>query len=180
VKATDVEYAAHGEWSSVPLRKKPSKVFLERLYQRLVRPMPRLPLQFHDGWGNMHLWPATFFEFYPHHIDTWQLQPTGLNSTVAITMTLVDPSAAARDRLARHLCHRLQGDVMDEDTELTDRVQVGLNAPSYRMGILNDEIESSVAKFQNLVRAAIPEEDGSRKAGSAAEEESVEAGPESR
>jgi phenylpropionate dioxygenase-like ring-hydroxylating dioxygenase large terminal subunit len=159
VKATDGEYAAYGEWSSVPLRKKPSKVLVERLYQRLARPMPGLPSDFHHGWGNIHLWPATFFEIYPHHVDTWQLQPTGLNSTVAVTMTLVDPSAKLRDRLARHLCHRLQGDVMDEDTELTDRVQVGLSAPSYHKGILNDEIESSVAKFQNLVRSAIPEED---------------------
>ncbi len=162
VKATDGEYAAHGEWSSVPLRKKPSKVLSERLYQRLARPMPNMPAEFHEGWGNIHMWPATFFEIYPHHIDTWQLLPTSLNSTVAITMTLVDPTATLRDRLARYLCHRLQRDVMDEDTQLTDRVQVGLSAPSYQRGILNDEIEGSVAKFQNLVRSAIPEEDRAR------------------
>jgi len=159
IKETDGFDGERGEYSWVPLRRGASRRLVERVYQQVVRPMPAMPEQFDRCWGNAFLWPATFFEIYPHHVDTWQLLPLALGRTRAITMTLVDPGAGPRDRLARWLAHRLQGEVMEEDTALTDRVQVGLRSGSYRTGILNDYMESSVIRFQDMLRATLPDED---------------------
>lgn len=158
VKRTEGEAEEWSEWSGFPLRERPSKVPLERLYQRLVRgrKMPGLPDRFEYGWGHAHLWPTTFMEIYPHHIDTWQLQPLGLGRTRAWTMSLVDPDAGIRDRLARWAAHRLMHDVMAEDVEITTRVARGILAPSYRSGVLNDEQEVSVVRYQRQLRRLLP------------------------
>ena len=144
------------EWSVVPLRERPSRNDKERRYQELVRRMPGMPDVMEKSWGNIHIWPATFMEIYPHHIDTWQLEPDGLTRTHAHTMTLVHPDATDDDREARRLAHELQNDVMAEDIEITTRVQRGVRAPSYGSGILNDEQESSVIRFQTRLREALP------------------------
>jgi choline monooxygenase len=155
-KETVGEGEEWSEWSSFPLRSRPSRVPLERLYQRLARKMPGLPDRFDGGWGHAHLWPTTFMEIYPHHVDTWQLEPLGVGRTRAWTMSLVDPDAGIRDRLARWAAHRLMHDVMAEDVEITSRVQRGLRAPSYRDGVLNDEQEVSVVRFQRQLRKLLP------------------------
>jgi Rieske 2Fe-2S family protein len=159
IKETDGIDGQWGEASWVPLREQRSKRMRERLYQRLVRPMPGMPSQFDRAWGNAYLWPGTFFEIYPHHVDTWQLFPLDTERTRAVTMTLVDPEAKLRDRLARSLVHRIGVDVMGEDVTLTDRVVVGLRAPSYTMGVLNDQMESSVIRFHDMLRKRLPQED---------------------
>ena len=156
VKQTDGERNRWSEWSSLPMREKPSKVEAERRYQGLARRMPGMPERFERRWGHMCVWPATYFEVYPHHVDSWQLEPLGLDRTRARTMTLIHPDATDRDREAIRLCHELQSEVMDEDIEITTRVQQGLRAPSYEAGILNDEWEPSVIGFQANLRAALP------------------------
>lgn len=161
IKETDGADGVAGEYSWVPLRTQPSKRWLERVYQRIARPMPHMPPQFAGCWGNAYLWPATFFEIYPHHVDTWQLFPLGLSATRAVTMTLVDPGANLQDKLARILAHRLQGDVMHEDVTLTGRVVRGLRAPSYDRGMLNDQIESSVIRFHDMLLDHLPEDERS-------------------
>ena len=156
VKETEGDGNEWSEWSSVPLRTRSSKVLRERVYQRLQRRMPALPGRFENAWGNMHVWPATFFEIYPHHVDTWQLEPLDVSRTKATTMTLVDPGARPRDRAARRLMHALMRDVMAEDVEITTRVQRGVTSPSYSEGILNDEWEASVVRFQAGLRRQLP------------------------
>ena len=126
VKETAGEGDEWSEWSRVPLRGRSSRVPLERLYQRLARKMPGLPDEFERCWGHVHIWPTTFMEIYPHHIDTWQLEPRGLSKTRAWTMSLVDPDAGLRDRLARWAAHRLMHEVMAEDVEITSGVQRGV------------------------------------------------------
>lgn len=156
VKETVGDSNEWSEWSRVPMRDRPSRIRSERLYQRLARPMPGMPESFERSWGNVHIWPATFMEIYPHHIDTWQLEPHGLASTRATTMSLVHPDAGPQDRGARWLIHQLMGDVMAEDVDITSRVQTGVAAPSYSEGILNDEQESSVVRFQKSLRRELP------------------------
>jgi len=144
------------EWSTVPMRTRPSREPREREYQGLVRRMPGMPERFEATWGNVCIWPATFMEIYPHHVDTWQLEPLGLTSTRAVSLTLVHPGATEQDQRARALCHELQSDVMDEDVEITTRVQRGVQAPSYVAGILNDEQEKAVVRFQRRLRECLP------------------------
>jgi choline monooxygenase len=156
VKRTFGEENDWSEWSVVPMRSRPSRDERERRYQALVRSPPWMPDILNKAWGNVHIWPTTFMEIYPHHIDTWQLEPVGLTQTRAVTLTLASPEATDDDREARRLCHQLQHDVMAEDVEITSRVQRGVQAPSYQSGILNDEQEGSVIRFQSRLRDLLP------------------------
>jgi choline monooxygenase len=144
------------EWSRVPYRTRPSRDSREREYQSLIRRIPGMPEEF-EGWmGHVCIWPTTFMEIYPHHIDTWQLEPTGLFTTRATTMTMVHPDEDARARRARELMRELNVDIMGQDVDITTRVQRGVRAPSYRSGILNDEQEFSVIRFQQRLRDLLP------------------------
>jgi len=144
------------EWSRVPYRTRPSRDPREREYQSLIRRMPGMPEEF-DGWmGHVCIWPTTFMEIYPHHIDTWQLEPTGLLATRATTMTMVHPDEDDQARRARELMRELNVDIMGQDVDITTRVQRGVQAPSYHSGILNDEQEFSVIRFQRRLRELLP------------------------
>jgi Rieske 2Fe-2S family protein len=144
------------EWSRVPYRTRPSRDPREREYQSLIRRMPGMPEEF-EGWmGHVCIWPTTFMEIYPHHIDTWQLEPTGLLSTRATTMTMVHPHEDDQARRARELMRELNVDIMGQDVDITTRVMRGVQAPSYHSGILNDEQEFSVIRFQQRLRELLP------------------------
>ena len=144
------------EWSRVPYRTRPSRDPREREYQSLIRRMPGMPEEFEGAMGHVCIWPTTFMEIYPHHIDTWQLEPTGLFSTRATTMTMVHPDEDDQARRARELMRELNVDIMGEDVDITTRVQRGVRAPSYHSGILNDEQEFSVIRFQQRLRELLP------------------------
>jgi phenylpropionate dioxygenase-like ring-hydroxylating dioxygenase large terminal subunit len=144
------------EWSRVPYRRRPSRDPREREYQSLLRPMPGMPEEFENSMGHICIWPTTFFEIYPHHIDTWQLEPTGQFMTRATTMTLVHPDEDEQAKRARELMRELNVDIMGEDVDITTRVQRGVQAPSYHSGILNDEQEFSVIRFQQRLRELLP------------------------
>jgi phenylpropionate dioxygenase-like ring-hydroxylating dioxygenase large terminal subunit len=144
------------EWSRVPYRTRPSRDPREREYQTLVRRMPGMPEEFESAMGHVCIWPTTFFEIYPHHIDMWWLEPTGQLMTRATTMTLVHPDEGEQDRRARELMRELNVDIMGQDVEITTRVQRGVQAPSYHSGILNDEQEFSVIRFQKRLRELLP------------------------
>jgi Rieske 2Fe-2S family protein len=144
------------EWSRVPYRDRPSRDPREREYQSLIRRIPGMPKEFEGSMGHVCIWPTTFMEIYPHHIDTWQLEPTGLLSTRATTMTLVHPNEDESARRARELMFELNVDIMGEDVDITTRVQRGVQAPSYHSGILNDEEEFSVIRFQKRLRELLP------------------------
>jgi phenylpropionate dioxygenase-like ring-hydroxylating dioxygenase large terminal subunit len=144
------------EWSRVPYRDRPSRDPREREYQSLLRRMPGMPEEFENSMGHICIWPTTFFEIYPHHIDTWQLEPTGQFMTRATTMTLVHPDEDEQAKRARELMRELNVDIMGEDVDITTRVQRGVQAPSYHSGILNDEQEFSVIRFQQRLRELLP------------------------
>jgi len=144
------------EWSRVPYRTRQSRDPREREYQSLIRRMPGMPEEFENAMGHVCIWPTTFFEIYPHHVDMWQLEPTGLLTTRATTMTLVHPDEGEQDRRARELMRELNVDIMGQDVDITTRVQRGVQAPSYHSGILNDEQEFSVIRFQQRLRELLP------------------------
>jgi choline monooxygenase len=156
VKETIGDNNDWSEWSRVPYRTRPSRDPREREYQSLIRRMPGMPEEF-EGWmGHVCIWPSTFMEIYPHHVDTWQLEPTGLFSTRATTMTMVHPDEDDQARRARELMRELNVDIMGQDVDITTRVQRGVQAPSYHSGILNDEQEFSVIRFQQRLRELLP------------------------
>jgi choline monooxygenase len=156
VKETVGDNNDWSEWSRVPYRDRPSRDPREREYQSLLRRMPGMPEEFERSMGHVCIWPTTFMEIYPHHIDTWQLEPMGLLKTRATTMTMVHPDEDEQAKRARELMRELNVDIMGQDVEITTRVQRGVQAPSYHSGILNDEQEYSVIRFQQRLRELLP------------------------
>jgi choline monooxygenase len=142
-------------WIDGPFRDKPSRNYQERLYQRLLRPMPGFPEDLEGAWTYVHLWPATFIDIYPDQIDTWQLFPDGLRCTRTEARVYHTGNRSVRDWLVRKVNWRVNGKVMDEDVELCDMVQRGLESRTYERGVLNSN-ERAVLNLHNLLREAVP------------------------
>ena len=66
------------------------------------------------------------------------------------------PDEDDQAKKARELMRELNVDIMGQDVDITTRVQRGVQAPSYHSGILNDEQESSVIRFQQRLRELLP------------------------
>ncbi len=140
-----------------PLRAKPSRNWQERLYQRLVRPMPGLEAAEASTWSYIFVFPAMTWNLYPDQIDTWCVYPLDERRTLASWRAYRPPETSAlRDRLVRRLNFRLNSLVMDEDNELCARVQDGLGSSLYRAGVLNAARENGLKHFHDLIRQAIP------------------------
>jgi Rieske 2Fe-2S family protein len=142
-------------WIDGPFRDKPSRNYQERLYQKLLRPMPGFPEDLEGAWTYVHLWPATFIDIYPDQIDTWQLFPDGLRRTRTEARVYHSGNRSIRDRLVRTVNWRVNSKVMDEDVELCDMVQLGLESRTYERGVLNSN-ERAVLNLHNLLREAVP------------------------
>jgi Rieske 2Fe-2S family protein len=144
-----------GAWIDGPLRDNPSRDLLERLYQRLQRPIPELPEELAGQWTYIHFWPAQMIDIYPDSMDVWQLQPIDVRRTRGTSIMLRSPHETLRDQAVRRINGILNSEVMDEDVELCDGVQRGLASLTYTRGVLNDN-EGAVAQFHDLLRAAVP------------------------
>jgi choline monooxygenase len=147
--------AKNHTWIDGPFRDKPSRNYQERLYQRLLRPMPGFPEDLEGAWTYVHLWPATFIDIYPDQIDTWQLFPDGLRRTRTEARVYHTGNGSVRDWLVRKVNWRVNAKVMDEDVELCDMVQRGLESRTYERGVLNSN-ERAVLNLHNLLREAVP------------------------
>jgi phenylpropionate dioxygenase-like ring-hydroxylating dioxygenase large terminal subunit len=140
-----------------PLRDKASRNWQERLYQRLVRPMPGLTTDEADTWSYIFVFPGMTWNLYPDQIDSWCVYPLDERRTLAAWRAYRPPDRmGARDRLVRRLNFRLNSLVMDEDNELCARVQDGLGSSLYRAGVLNAARENGLKHFHDLIREAVP------------------------
>ena len=80
-KHYDVEVHEHYVWFDAPLRDKPSSNRLERLYARLVTPMPGLGEADRLIWRYAFIYPNTTIDLYPDQVNTWQMLPDGVGRT---------------------------------------------------------------------------------------------------
>jgi Rieske 2Fe-2S family protein len=139
-----------------PMRDKASNVWQERLYQRLMRPMPGLREPENREWNFIFAFPGMTFNLYPDQIDFWLNYPLDERRTMTVWNTFRPPETAGRrDRLVRRLNTRINMLVQHEDNELTARVQEGLGSSLYRAGVIGER-ENGLLHFHDLVREAIP------------------------
>ncbi len=80
VETTD----AHVSIARSPMRDKASKNRQERLYQRLVRPMPGLREPEANQWNFIFAFPGMTFNLYPDQIDTWTNYPLDALHTATV------------------------------------------------------------------------------------------------
>jgi Rieske 2Fe-2S family protein len=139
-----------------PIRAKASHDRRERLYQRLVRPMPGLREPERNQWNFVFAFPGMTVNLYPDQIDFWLNYPLDERRTLTVWTAFRPPETSGRrDRLVRRLNTRINHLVQEEDNELTERVQEGLGSSLYRAGVLGAR-ENGLKHFHDLVRAAIP------------------------
>jgi choline monooxygenase len=151
-KHYDVEVNEHYVWFESPLRDKPSSNRLERLYARMVTPMPGLGPDDRRVWRYAFIYPNTTIDLYPDQVNTWQMLPDGVGSTSDTWGSYRAPGADPRTRLVQWANQRLNTLVFDEDIDLVDNVQQGLQTRGYRCGPLGAR-EAGVAWFADRVRA---------------------------
>ena len=151
-KRYDVEVNEHYVWFESPLRDKPSSNRLERLYARMATPMPGLEQADRRVWRYAFIYPNTTIDLYPDQVNTWQMLPDGVAQTRDTFGSYRAAGADPRTRIAQWANQRLNGLVLDEDIDLVDNVQQGLQTRGYRCGPLGAR-EAGVAWFADRIRA---------------------------
>jgi Rieske 2Fe-2S family protein len=138
------------------MRDKRSKDWQERLYQRIMRPMPGLREPERREWNFVYVHPGITVNLYPDQIDFWVNYPLDERRTRTVWHTFRPPETSGRrDRLVRRLNTRINSLVQHEDNDLTARVQEGLGSSLYRAGVIGAR-ENGLLHFHHLVRDAIP------------------------
>jgi Rieske 2Fe-2S family protein len=138
------------------MRDKRSKDWQERLYQRIMRPMPGLREPECREWNFIYVHPGITINLYPDQIDFWVNYPLDERRTHTVWHTFRPPETSGRrDRLVRRLNTRINSLVQHEDNDLTARVQEGLGSSLYRAGVIGAR-ENGLLHFHDLVRDAIP------------------------
>jgi choline monooxygenase len=153
-----IELHENWTWFEAPLRENASDNRLERLYQRLVRPMPGLGAEDRGVWRYVLIYPNTTIDLYPDQVTVWQIVPDGPTRTRDVHGCFRPPSSGPMTRLVHRLNHRLNDEVLDEDIDLVSRVQTGVRTRGYQPGPLSAR-ESAVGWFAEHIRADLGEGD---------------------
>ena len=160
-KSYGVEAEPHVDRMWGDLVERPSANWSERLYQKLLPPVPHLPAASQRRWLYFKLWPSVAFDIYPDQVDFMQWLPTGPTSCVIREISYVLPDAPDHKwhremRATRYLNWRINRQVNAEDTVLITRVQQGMTSRSFSTGPLSDK-EVCLKAFCAHIRELIPE-----------------------
>jgi choline monooxygenase len=143
-------------WFEAPLRESPSSNRVERLYQRLVRPMPGLEPADRRVWRYAFVYPNTTIDLHPDQVNVWQMVPAGVGETRDVWGIFGARRRSPMTRVAQRLNHHLNGRVLDEDIDLVAGVQRGIRTRGYSPGPLA-AAERAVGWFADRIRADLAE-----------------------
>ena len=143
-------------WFEAPLRDSPSGNRLERLYQRVVRPMPGLDEEDRRVWRYAFVYPNTTIDLHPDQVTVWQMVPAGLDETRDVWGCFGPRRRGPLTRLAQRLNTHVNSGVLDEDIDLVAAVQRGIRTRGYKPGPLAAK-EAAVAWFADRIRADLGE-----------------------
>jgi phenylpropionate dioxygenase-like ring-hydroxylating dioxygenase large terminal subunit len=138
------------------LIERPSPNLSERLYQKLLPPVPHLPEEAQRLWLYFKLWPNVAFDIYPDQVDFMQFIPVSPTETLIREISYVLPDDRREMKAARYLNWRINRQVNAEDTLLIARVQAGMQSESFTVGPLSEE-EVCLRSFCRKMRRLIPE-----------------------
>jgi choline monooxygenase len=151
-KRYEAEVHDHHVWFEAPLRDRPAGTRMERLYRRLVRPMPGLTDDDVRVWRYVFIYPNTAIDLYPDQVMTWQIRPDGVLRTRDAFAAYRPARTGLRNRLVQRMNARLNTLVHDEDVDLVENVQAGLATRGFEPGPLSRR-EAAVGWFADRVRA---------------------------
>ncbi|MGH8247807.1 MAG: RHO alpha subunit C-terminal catalytic domain-containing protein, partial [Gammaproteobacteria bacterium] len=136
-------------------REKPMSNWSVARYHKLLPRYPHLPEHMQRRWTYYSLFPNTFFDLFPDHMDFMQIIPLAPGRIMLRGKYYALPDTSRETRAARFLSDRINRRVQKEDNRLTAEVQKGLRSSGYRYGILSDK-EVLVKHFQDWVRERLP------------------------
>jgi choline monooxygenase len=143
-------------WFEAPLRDSPSGNRLERLYQRVVRPMPGLSEEDRRVWRYAFVYPNTTIDLHPDQVTVWQMVPTGMEKTKDVWGCFGPRRRGPMTRLAQRLNTHVNTGVLDEDIDLVAAVQRGIKTRGYEPGPLAAR-EAAVGWFAERIRGDLGE-----------------------
>ena len=155
-KHYDVEVHGNWVWFEAPLRDKPSGNRMERLYQRLVSPMPGLGEGDRRVWRFVFIYPNTAIDLYPDLVWTWKIDADDETTTRDTAWLYRHPDASLRTRLAQRVNYRVNKAVGDEDYDLVSNVQAGIQTRGWEPGPLSGR-EAAIAWFADRIRQDLAE-----------------------
>ena len=155
-KSYGVEATPHVDRMWGDLIDKPSANWSERMYQRLLPPVPHLPANSQRHWLYFKLWPNVAFDIYPDQIDFMQWLPVSPTTSLIREISYVLPDDRKEMKASRYLNWRINRQVNAEDTELIARVQSGMASRSFSVGPLSDK-EVCLRHFCQRMRELIPQ-----------------------
>jgi phenylpropionate dioxygenase-like ring-hydroxylating dioxygenase large terminal subunit len=138
-------------WFEAPLRDAPSSNRIERLYQRLAKPMRGLDESDRRVWRYVLIYPNTAIDLYPDQVNIWQIAPNGTAATTDRWASLREAHPGPVTRFVQRINQRLNNDVLAEDVDLVKAVQTGIRSRGYAPGPLSAR-EAGVAWFADKVR----------------------------
>jgi choline monooxygenase len=151
-KRYEVELHDNWLWYDAPLRGTPSGNRMERIYQRLVEPMPGLAEEDRRVWHYVFIYPNTMIDLYPDQVAVWRINPDGTRRTADLAFTLLPRQAGLRTRFAQYANRRVNLRVAREDVDLVANQQAGLETRGFSPGPLSRR-EAALGWFADKVRA---------------------------
>jgi Rieske 2Fe-2S family protein len=148
----------HDSWLryDAPLRDKPSDNRLERIYQRMVEPMPHLTEDDRRVWHYIFIYPNTAIDLYPDPAGIWRIAPGGPLRSADFALTLLPRDASLPTRGVQLLNRKLNQLVSHEDAELVANQHGGLETRGFEPGPLSRR-EAALGWFADKIRADLGE-----------------------
>nr|WP_252981041.1 RHO alpha subunit C-terminal catalytic domain-containing protein [Streptomyces chartreusis] len=97
------------------------------------------------------IYPNTLIDFYPDHVLAWTALPTAQDRAAIPGAFYTKVGEGIRTRLARRINIHIGWETNDEDAELVERVQAGMQTPGFEPGPLSQR-EAAVGWFARRVR----------------------------
>lgn len=140
------------------LRDVPRSGWSATAYSRLLPAQAHLPETLQRRWTYYALYPNTFFDIYPEHMDFFQIIPVAPGKSIlrGRSYSLPEHRESRLLTAVKYLNSRINQRVQREDNQLTKSVQQGLASSGYERGILSDK-ERLVKHFDDYIRRKIPE-----------------------
>lgn len=156
VEQEGVELTSGVSYGVFTLKEKPSKVDIERRYQELFHHAnERVPDAIKGKWVQFGIHGNLGIDLYPEMLDIFQLIPMSPDTTVVRATFFGHPNPTAEEQELRRLNVEINNEVNDEDRELCERVQLGLQSTGYEPGPFSEE-EQGLYNFHQMVRERIP------------------------
>ena len=128
----------------------------ERAYQAWLPRVEHLPASHQRKWLYYKLFPNVAFDIYPDQVDFMQFLPVSATETVIREISYALPDDRREMKAVRYLNWRINRRVNAEDTELINRVQLGMASPTYVPGPLGTS-EVCLRSFAQKLRRLVPE-----------------------